>query len=125
MSENKEMKDAVKEPARAERKAPVMLPVYPEIKKQYESAGEELRLLLMELTITRALKDKNLKKKLAATYDNRRMDDGRVVHLVGYYSVDQLSEREADDLICSGEAADAIDRMWILDKYSELAAMLK
>lgn len=118
MEENKE---TVKNTEKA--KAPVMLPVYEDIKAQYEKGDDELKELLMELTITRALKDKNLKKKLATTYDNRRMDDGRVVHLVGFYSVDQLSEREADDLICSGR--DEIDKMWVLDKYSALAALLK
>lgn len=107
-------------------KTPFKLPVYEDIRKRYASADRGMKALLMELAITRALRDnKNLKKELAVTFDNRRDENGRIRHLIGFYSPNQMSEIEADDFICSDEAEDDIQRMWIIDKHNDLARLLK
>lgn len=99
------------------------LPVYEDIMAKFDDADSDLQALLMELIIMRALKDKNLKKKLDKTYDNRRLENGEIIHFVGYYSTDQLTEREADALICSNKTD--ISKIWVVEKYSKLAEMLK
>jgi len=101
------------------------LPVFDDIREQYEKAEEGmLKGLLLELTVTRVLKEeKNLRKYLGRTFDNRRAEDGSIQHLAGFYIAESMSERDADDFIISGKGD--ISRMWICDKYGKVAQMLK
>lgn len=100
------------------------LPIYDDINEEYAKAStESLKRLLTELTILRASSDKQLIKNLEKTYDNKRNEDGTITKLVGIYHKDQLTEEEADELLISGNAT--LDKMWVVEKYAEIAKQFK
>ena len=118
-----ETKTEAVDPKKVEKKTK-NLPVYEDIVERFDSAKEEEKRLYMELMIRRALdSSKGFKKDLCQTFDNKKNEDGSITHLIGFYGKGTMSEREADDMIVSGETD--ITKMWVMDKYSDLAKMLK
>lgn len=106
------------------------LPVYDDIRyiydlKEFTDADRsKMKYLLAELCMFRALdKNKGIKKALATTYDNKRSSDGTVTKLVGVYCTEDISDREADDLIISSNPD--LTKMWVVQKYNEILDKLK
>ena len=107
-----------------EEKKTGKLPTYQDINVEFEKASSDnLKKLLTELTILRAVSDKQLVKNLEKTYDNKRNNDGSITKLVGIYHKEQLSEQDADELLISGNYK--LDEMWVLEKYSPILKQFK